>query len=322
MAEHRCIDRLAPELDPDVLADVEAWATHAGLRKLHLALTGHTTLKPFLDTYAEALVARHLLARGCDLRLEIETPGGKACDFEVTVGDELFYLHVKRLDTDRPGRRRLTISSRLRSLERIERPYVVSVRWREGARDRDLQRLVREAGEFIRHARVGEELVVRNREGAEVGGVLIVAPWEGTHVTLVIGLPSGFIDDAPRMQRLMQRAYRQFMPRSDNVILLCSSHGEEFDDFRAALLGAHVERWDTYPPRGRRIAHGRADDGFWCERRYVDSRAAGWFRFSRSAKSIDIRLLRRTDPAPGESLRGALDVVFPGEESAGARHAG
>jgi hypothetical protein len=322
MAEQRCIDRLAHELDPDVLTDIEAWADHDVLRKLHLALTGHTTPKAFLDTYAEALVARHLLTRGCDLQVEIETPGGKACDFEVAVAGERFYLHVKRLDTDRPGRRRLTISSRLRSLERIERPYVVSVRWREGARDRDLQRLVREATDFISHARVGDELVVRDQDGGEIGGVLIVAPWEGTHVTLVIGLPTGFIDDAPRMQRLMQRAYRQFMPRSENVILVCSSHGDEFDDFRAALLGAHVERWDTYPPRGRRIAHGRAEDGFWTERRYTDSRAAGWFRFSRDARELSVRLLTRDDPAPSKALRRALAAVFPDDEPAGARHAG
>ena len=46
--------------------------------------------------------------------------------------------------------------------------------------------LILEASPFIRQARVGDELVVKGDNGDEIGGVLIVAPWEGAHVTLAI----------------------------------------------------------------------------------------------------------------------------------------
>jgi len=304
------LERFAKHLHPAVLADMQAWAGHPTLDKLHANLNHHLKLRGFLDTCAEAIVARHLLDRGCGLAFEVPTPHGKACDFEVTAGDRRFYLHVKRVDTDRPVGRRLTISSRLRSLERLARPYVVSVRWRETASDEQMQRLVLSATDFINHARVGDELVVHDEDGTEIGGVLIVAPGDGPHVSLVIGLPSGFIDEVPRMCRQLRRAYRQFMPRADNVILICSSQAEDEEDFAAALLGAHVERWDAFPPRGRRIAHGRAEDGLWHAGRYADSRAAGWFRLAPGDDTLRTRFWFRSEPAADPDLEHTLTHLF------------
>lgn len=298
--------RFGGELHPALLAAVERWSDDPALAALRATLDGHHNLKSFLDTLAEAVVARHLAQRGCTLRFEVPTPGGKACDFEVTRGEAKFYLHVKRLDTDVPVRNRLTISSRLRSLERIERPYVVKVRWHEGIRDEETQRLVREATAFILHARVGDELVVRGNDGAEIGGVLVVAPWEGTHVSLAIGLPSGFNDETLRIRRLLRRAHRQFMPRAENVILVCSSHAEDVKDFESALLGSHVERWDAFPPQGRRVAHGRASDGFWSGSRFPESRAAGWFRLAPDADGIEVTLRVREGAVVDEAVRASL----------------
>jgi hypothetical protein len=314
MTERGGLDKFGPRLHPDVVAEIGQWAGDPALHKLHAALQGHTRSRSFLDTFAEAMIARHLRRRGCELGFEIPTPSGKACDFEVGLDAYRFYLHVKRVDTQRPARKKLTISSRLRSLERIKRPYVVGIRWHEDATDEHMQRLVRSATDFIGHARVGDELVVHAEDGTEIGGVLIVAPWEGPHVTLVIGLPSGFIDEAPRMRKLMQRAYKQFMPRADNLILLCSSQSDDSDDFESALLGSHVERWDSFPPRGRRIAHGRAADGFWSGERYIESRAAGWFRLDPAADQIDARLWLREDVGVDARLRAALREVFLGDD--------
>lgn len=304
------LEIFADRLNPDVVEVVRSWDGDHALADLQLSLRGHTDLKPFLDAYAEAVVARHLLERGCTLAIEVPTPSGRACDFEVVAGDEIFYLHVKRVHNDRPAHRRLTISSRLRMLERVRRPYVVSVRWQEGTTDSQMQRLVREAAEFIAHARVGDELLVRDDDGSEIGGVLVVAPASGRHVSLTIGLPTGYIDEAPRMRKLLRRAYRQFMPRAANVILLCSSQADEHEDFETALLGSHEERWDAHPPPGRRVAHGRADDGFWANHRYESSASAGWFALDTRAGTLGVRMWHRDRPAPRPALRATLDRLF------------
>lgn len=300
----------APKLHPGLLSDINGWATHRGLRPLHLGLQGAVPESVFYDRLAEAMVARHLERKGCGLVVEVPTPSGRACDFEVTHAGHTFYLHVKRLETERPARRNLSISPRLRMLERIERPYIVQVRWRKGTTEVDMQRFVNEAGRFIRSARVGEEHVVKAESGREIGGVLMTAPHDGTHVTLAIGLPSGFIDETQRMRRLLRRAYRQFMPRALNVTLLCSSHRDDRDDFDNALFGAHVERWDAFPPKGRRVAHGRAGDGLWHGKRYGECRAAGWFPFQPEEDALDLYFCVRDEASLTEADRETLAAVF------------
>lgn len=301
------------QLHPDVVDDIRRWSEHPELAALYASLEAHTKPKTFFDTYAEAMVARHLQRQGCEMRLEVKTPAGKSCDFQVQQGDNRFYLHVKRLYTARPGRRKLAISLRLRVLERIERPYIVGVRWREALTDGQMQRFVTAASEFILQARVGDEHVVLDDERFELGGVRIVAPWEGATVSLVIGLPSGFIDETGRIYKLLRKAYEQFMPKAINVILICTSHDEDMADFESALRGQHVERWDTLPPRGRRIAHGRASDGFWEGASRLDSQVAGWFHFVPSDPDMRARLwFRETtpiDPVQGDWIAG----LFNGE---------
>lgn len=297
-------------IHPDVAAAIEAWKRPHPLAKLRSALVGHDQPGPFLDALAEAAVARYLLGRGHDLSFEVPTPAGRACDFEVRTGDERLYVHVKRLDSV-PAQRKLTISSRLRTLERIERPYLVGVRWQDDATDEEMQRLVESASGFLQYARVGDELVVHADDGTEIGGLLVVAPWDGTHVSLMIGLPSGFIDEAPRLRKLMRRAYKQFMPRETNVILLASSRTDDADDVATALLGALVERWDALPPRGRRIAYGRAADGFWYDRRYAESQAVGWFRVDPTNDDITLRMWYRDGITDHE--RAFIERVIGGE---------
>jgi hypothetical protein len=281
-------------LHPRLRERIASWHADPELSRLASKLQSHSEQRMFLDAVAEAVIAQYLLDRGCTLRTEVQTPTGKTCDFEIHCDNQLFYLHVKRVNNERPQQRHLTISSRLRSLERVPRPYLVSIRWQAGLTDAQMQEFVTRAGDFIMHARVGDELVVHDSRNIELGGVLIVAPWDGTHVNLTIGLPTGFVDEAPRILRLMQRAHNQFMPRAVNVILVSTSHAEDVADFEAALLGAHIERWDRHPPVGSRIAHGRADDGFWSGTLHPDSLAAGWFRFAPDEASPQCRLWLRS----------------------------
>ena len=311
----RGLERFRDDLDAAVVDEIAGWAADPELGKLCASLQAIGDREKFLNTFAEAMVARYLLARDCRLRVEVVAPTGRTSDFEVALGEHRFFLHVKRLNTDRAVRRRLTVSSRLRYLERISRPYVVSVRFADGLTDEQMQTYVTTAAEFIGHARVGDELVIRDDDGTEIGGCRIVAPWQGSRVTLVIGLPSGFIDETPRIRRLMRKAYQQFMPGAANVILICSSHFEDADDFGTALLGSHIERWDTHPPRGRRVAHGRDSDGFWFERRFPESPAAGWFHFRPQASALRCRLWIRPDRTLDESLQQALIGLFNGHHA-------
>lgn len=304
-------------LHPALVETIEGWHDDPGLGSLHGALMAHTEPKAFFDSCAEAIVARHLVRNGCGVRFEVPTPSGKRCDFAVRDGDAAFFLHVKRIETDRPTERRLSISSRLRYLERIDRPYVVCIRWHDGLRDDQIQRLVTEGASFVRQASVGDEITVRDDRGAELGGLQVVAPWEGDHVRLTIGLPEGFIDDVPRMRRLMGRAYRQFMPRATNVVLLCSAHARDVADCEVALLGSHIERWDAHPPRGRRIAHGRAGDGFWHDQRHQESAIAGWFHFAPDRDGFACRTWYR-EGWPLEAAVGTSLVRLFGDGAAAA----
>jgi hypothetical protein len=299
------------QLNTDVVADVLTWRDHPELGRVLAALESHTSRKSFIDTYAEAVVARHLVERGCDLRFEVPTPAGRRSDFEVVRGPHRFYLHVKRLDTDVASDRRLTVPARLRSLERIARPYIVQLRWQEGATASQMQRLVTQAGEFITHAHIGDELLARDDDGREIGGVRIIAPSAYEHVTVTIGLPRGFIDQTHRFRRLMHRAHQQFMPKALNVLLICSSHEDDMMDYESALLGSHIERWDAFPPRGRRVAHGRAVDGFWADQRFADSKHACWFLIDGNSPTVQSRIWMRhetSDPTSMDAvIRSLLD---------------
>ena len=306
------IDRFADEVNASVIEETQGWRDDPEVGRIAKALESHGGRKAFLDSYAEAMVARHLLARQCSLRFEVPTPSGKRCDFEVTRKGVQFYLHVKRLDTDRPPhnpRQLLKDSTQLRALERINRPYIVQVRWHDTLNPAQLKRLVKQAGEFILTARVGDELKATD-DGQEIGGVRVIAPNDKKHVSVTIGLPSGFVDQGPRFRRLMHRAYQQFMPRAVNVILICSGHPDDASDFETALLGTHVERWDAYPPRGKRIAYGRGPDGFWNQQRYRESQLAVWSHMQPQGESLGHRVWVRPNAAIESKALDSITQLF------------
>lgn len=303
------------ELDPDVIRDAIAWERGGPLATLAARLRSHVERKAFFDAYAEAVIARRLLLQGCDLRFEVPTPNGKTCDFEVASGDVRFFLHVKRLETDAPVRnpaRLMSVSSQLRALERIVRPYIVQIRWHEGVSAEQMHLLVSQAAEFLLHAHIGDEMKARDHDGREIGGVRVIAPWAGSHVNVSIALPSGFTDQAPRFRRLLHRAYQQFMPRAANVIAIASGHASDQADFETALLGSHIERWDAFPPRGKRVAHGRASDGFWRGNRFADSRYAAWFAVFPGEDEPGMRLWRRQAELQDSAVGVAIGGLFGG----------
>ena len=75
--------RFREQLHPALVDQIVSWTDDAELGKLTASLQAIKDREPFLNTYAEAIVARHLIARGCKLEVEVLTPSGRSCDFRV-----------------------------------------------------------------------------------------------------------------------------------------------------------------------------------------------------------------------------------------------
>ncbi|MFO0962911.1 MAG: hypothetical protein U0625_08385 [Phycisphaerales bacterium] len=230
----------------------------------------------FLSVMAEAELARRLLAARCTIEFETPTARGRHADFRVTAEGASFYLHVKRLgsagapDASPPP-------PEVAALESLARPVAVGVRCAPGADAAERALLVRELAPFIAEASVGDELVVRGEDGRWIGAARILAPVAGAHAVIRSGGDPGWDGAVPRVQHLLRKAYTQFMPGAVNVICVASEGIAGEEAVETALLGSVVERWDRYPPRGARVAHGRADDGFWARGLFAQSAIAAWF---------------------------------------------
>ncbi|MCH2133365.1 MAG: hypothetical protein MK116_06405 [Phycisphaerales bacterium] len=288
------LDRYQHELHPAFVERVTSWVDRDDLHGLLDRLRGHVQRRPFMDACAEAIVADQFDRQGCELAVEVPTPNGKSCDLRVRRDGLEFFVHIKRLHSARRSRR-IRISPRLRVLEGIRRPWLVRVRWADGLSDADMQELVVRCSDFLHHARVGDELTVRSEQGRELGGIRVVAPWEGKTVSLAIGLPEGFQERGERIRRLMDRATRQFMPKSTNIVLVATPYADDLADFDSALLGSNVEQWDAARAPGQRVNWGRAEDGFWQGRAREMSRVMGWFRFRPLAEGLQCTLRFRDE---------------------------
>ena len=129
MALRSGIEQFADEVNSSVIGEVMGWRDDPELGRIVKALQSHGDRKAFLDSYAEAMVARHLRGRDCQLRFEVPTPTGRRCDFEVTRNNVKFYLHVKRLDTDRPPHNPRQLFAATSQLSMRSRP-VATPPWR------------------------------------------------------------------------------------------------------------------------------------------------------------------------------------------------
>ena len=288
------LDRYQTELSSEVLERVRSWNSQPELSVLLERLRHTLDRRPFMDVWAEAMVADRFHRAGCELAVEVPTPNGRSCDLRVRRDGREFFVHIKRLHAGRRSRH-IRISPRLRVLEGIRRPWLVRIRWADGLTDEDMQELVVRCSEFLLHANLGDELTVRSEHGHELGGIRVVAPWEGKTVSLAIGLPEGFQERGQKIRRVMERAMRQFMPGSDNIIMVATPYADDLADFDSALLGSNIEQWNPSQPPGQRMNWGRAEDGFWQGRAREASQVMGWFRFRPSADDLDVTLRFRNE---------------------------
>ncbi len=304
------LDQFANDLNPTIVGMIRSWQGDKELDVLYHRLQSRKNRRGFLDSYAEALVALQARRHGCTIQVEVPTPSGRRCDLLLERDGIKLYVHIKRLGGTKPRNKRLKISSRLRILEQVEKPWVVKIRWQEELIDEEMQLFVTETESFIEKARLGDEHVVRDELGKELGGVKIVAPHDDKRVSLVIGLPSGFVDNSQRVHRLLQRAQKQFMPKETNVILVCTPHFEGLGDVESALFGSHIERWDEHPAKGTRVAHGRSQDGFWQANQMKESQLAGWFWLAPMHGEFQGKLWARKKEAIDASLLTFANEIF------------
>jgi hypothetical protein len=279
---------------------------HRGLKRLLALIEGDEGPERQRSAECEAAIGLRLLARGAKIHVEVPTKSGHTADFLVHLADRSFALHVKRWTP--PIEREtetLRVPATLRHLERVRRPYLVGVRW-PGAGPA-FARFLNEGTRFLHQASVGDEWVFRDADDQPTGGLRILAPWPGDRVVLTVGLDATADDEIARIHRLLRKAYHQFVSDMPNVIALVGGTKANERLIDTAVFGSHVERWDLFPPRGHRVAHGRGDDGFWSGDRYDQSRSIAWltwqstrglgstrvwFRFRRDADA-DIRSLLR-----------------------------
>ena len=231
---------------------------------------------------AEIMVAQRLLDARCSIEREAATPSGKRVDFVATRDGATLNVHVKR--APQPTRRdaAMVVPQAWRSLEQIRRGLVVALSLARNLRGQALQHALAEAFPFLEQASIGEELSIRDGEGRTAARLRVIAPSTGGAIELVADLGAAFDDHVPRFQSALRKAFSQFMPRSENIIVVCGSSGA-VEAFATALLGSHIERWDKRPRVGELVAYGRGGDGFWAGSMRNQSRLAAYWPMAKDA---------------------------------------
>jgi hypothetical protein len=297
-------DRLRDELIAR-LADRADVAHARGLKRLVGLLEGDEGPERQRSAECEATVAIRLLSRGAHIQFEVPTSAGRTADFLVRIEHRHVALHVKRWAAPRE---RDTVTLRvpeiMRAFERVRRPYLVGVRWPSVRTAFD--RFIIEGSRFLYQASVGDEWVFRDEQQVPCGGLRILAPWPGDRVVLTVGLDATLESEIARIHRLLRKAHAQFATDIPNVIALIGGTRADERLIDRAIFGSHVERWDLFPPRGQRVAHGRGDDGFWSGERYTHSRAIAWSTWSDTRGMGATRLWFRSRADADSEIRSLL----------------
>lgn len=222
---------------------------------------------------AELLVASRLLETGCAVEHEAETPSGRHVDFVARKAGAPLCVHVKRAPHPTLRDAQVSVPAAWRTLETVDRGIVVALSLSKNLRGRALHAALDDAFAFVEQASVGDETTYRDSEGRTAARLRVIAPSTARRVELVADLSASFDDHVPRFQATLRKAFSQFMPRHENLIVVCGSSGG-IDAFATALLGSQIERWDKRPRVGELVAYGRGGDGFWAGSMRNQSRLA------------------------------------------------
>ena len=229
---------------------------------------------------AEMMVAARLLEAGCEVEHEVATPAGKHVDFRARKDGATLCVHVKRAPQPTLRDAQVSIPAAWRALETVDRGLVVALSLAKNLRGRALHAALDDAFAFVEQASVGDELALRDGESRVAARLRVIAPSTQRRVEIVADLSASFDDHVPRFQSTLRKAFAQFLPRAENVIVVCGSAGG-IDAFATALLGSQIERWDKRPRVGELVAYGRGGDGFWAGAMRNQSRLAVYWTLTK-----------------------------------------
>jgi hypothetical protein len=274
--------------------------------------------------FVEACFGARALSLGCEVEREVPGPEGRTCDFLLRRGETAIAVHIKRLEAigEVPPP---PMAAWERGLETIPVGLVVSVRRPPRLPEATSRWLAGELRGFLGHARVGEERLFRDERDRIVAQVRVVGVSDAGRIRIVPASATDLEARVLRFRRLLGRAYRQFLPGAENLIVFGTARAAADPEARIALadalFGTPMERWDRFPRLGDRVAHGRGTDGFWQAVRHPSSRLAGWFAAESHQPVAPGRWWRRANDPPGpetlafvEELLGAPEPI----ETAGA----
>ena len=268
-----------------------------------------SNIEPRLDRVrticAECLVAERLLLAGCEVEYEVETPSGRHVDFRAWRDGAALDIHVKRAPHPTLRDTSTVVPTSWRTLETVHRNLVVALALTRNLRGRALHAALDEAFAFVEQASVGDEIAFRDAEARTAARLRAIAPSTSSHVEVVPDHSASFDSHVPRFQATLRKAFAQFMPRSENVMVVCGSTGG-FEAFATALLGSHIERWDKKPRVGELMAYGRGGDGFWSGAMRNQSRIAVYWALEPFAQPL---LFLREPPGSTERAKAAVTLA-------------
>ena len=248
-------------LHPEVVAEIKGWTNHPELSKLLQTLESKKEWERFLDIYAEAMVARHLISQKCELKVEVPTKNGKRADFEVSKDSSIFFIHVKRLNFDQETQHDFNVSTRLDSLRKKGIGFLLN----KSLTDDEMQQFSKEANRLSKELNDYESKDITSNTG-ELLGECFKMP-QGQSMT-VYGNDGG---DSGRYLEILRSAYKQFMPNEINVILITSAWRvrDSIDDLKDDL------------------------EDFWSNGKHSDSNIIVWFLNHPKENSIKFELIFR-----------------------------
>jgi hypothetical protein len=225
------------DLHPNVVAEIKSWATHPELSKLLSDIESQTKYERFVDHYAEAMIAIYLLNKGCELQYEFPTVNNKSADFRVGNNNNIFFLHIKRINLDNETVNNIKINAQLCVLKKIERPITVFLKRFCSLTSQEMYYCCQEAKAFIENAKEGDIKEIKNNDDEVLVEFEIGPPHRGRHVVFNTILPviDGVYDK--KIDYQLSHAYKRFMSEHTNIILVTSFWGDSasIEDLRDSV---------------------------------------------------------------------------------------
>lgn len=252
------IDVFRPYLNAEIVEDILSWDHDKELSKLVDKLNSIRNPQQFLDHYAEALIAKYLLKKGCVLKVEVPTQNNKRADFLVSISNHIFFAHIKRLNEASSISKKQNILSQFKHLENIKRAYSVRIEIWPDLTDSETKKAIKECKSFILNSSPNDFKMLFDEEGHEIGICHIMSKNNGENVSISEPVIMGHPNTQSRLYDKISDAYKQFMPNNLNVIFVTSFWSSDIDDFKNALF---------------------SNNGFWTYGKHEDSNVAIWFNF-------------------------------------------